>query len=96
MTREELEHAIRAACDAAGDTEVWVFGSQSIQSGEVSYRADGGTPPRCMAGDGIRPGPKVADGGRSHSVPTLLARDAWIMVGSSSLPTESSNGPVER
>lgn len=30
MTREELEHAIRAACDAAGDTEVWVFGSQSI------------------------------------------------------------------
>lgn len=30
MTREELEHAIRAACDVAGDTEVWVFGSQSI------------------------------------------------------------------
>lgn len=30
MTRDELEHAIRAACDASGDTEVWVFGSQSI------------------------------------------------------------------
>lgn len=30
MTRDELEHAIRAACDVAGDTEVWVFGSQSI------------------------------------------------------------------
>jgi hypothetical protein len=30
MTREELEHAIRAACDVAEDTEVWVFGSQSI------------------------------------------------------------------
>ena len=30
MTREQLEHAIRAACDVAGDLEVWVFGSQSI------------------------------------------------------------------
>lgn len=30
MTREELEHAIRAACDVVGDAEVWVFGSQSI------------------------------------------------------------------
>jgi hypothetical protein len=30
MTRSELEHAIRAACDVADDTEVWVFGSQSI------------------------------------------------------------------
>lgn len=30
MTREELEHAIRAACDVAGDTEVYVFGSQAI------------------------------------------------------------------
>lgn len=30
MTREELEHAIRAACDVAGDQEVWVFGSQAI------------------------------------------------------------------
>lgn len=30
MTREQLEHAIRAACDVAGDTEVWVFGSQAI------------------------------------------------------------------
>lgn len=30
MTREDLEHAIRAACDVARDTEVWVFGSQSL------------------------------------------------------------------
>lgn len=30
MTRAELEHAIRAACDVAEDTEVWVFGSQAI------------------------------------------------------------------
>jgi hypothetical protein len=30
VTRSELEHAIRAACDVADDSEVWVFGSQSI------------------------------------------------------------------
>lgn len=30
MNRAELEHAIRAACDIAGDDEVYVFGSQSI------------------------------------------------------------------
>ena len=30
MTREELEHAIRAACDVAQDREVYVFGSQAI------------------------------------------------------------------
>lgn len=30
MTRSELEHAIRAACDVARDTEVYVFGSQAI------------------------------------------------------------------
>jgi hypothetical protein len=30
VTREELEHAIRAACDVAADAELWVFGSQSI------------------------------------------------------------------
>lgn len=30
MTREQLEHAIRAACDVAGDTELLVFGSQAI------------------------------------------------------------------
>lgn len=30
MTREELEHAIRAACDVAGDSELYVFGSQAI------------------------------------------------------------------
>lgn len=32
MTRAELEHAIRAACDVAGDTEAYVFGSQAILS----------------------------------------------------------------
>ena len=30
MTRDELEHAIRAACDVADETELWVFGSQAI------------------------------------------------------------------
>ncbi len=30
MTRAELEHAIRAACDVADDDAVWVFGSQAI------------------------------------------------------------------
>lgn len=30
MTREELEHAIRAACDVADDSAVYVFGSQAI------------------------------------------------------------------
>ncbi|MGH7526026.1 MAG: DUF6036 family nucleotidyltransferase [Gemmatimonadales bacterium] len=30
MTRDQLEHAIRAACDVADDTEVYVFGSQAI------------------------------------------------------------------
>ncbi|MBI2402192.1 MAG: hypothetical protein HYV20_05555 [Gemmatimonadetes bacterium] len=30
MTRDQLEHAIRAACDVVGDAELWVFGSQSI------------------------------------------------------------------
>ena len=30
MTREQLEHAIRAACDVADDTELFVFGSQAI------------------------------------------------------------------
>lgn len=30
MTREELEHAIRAACDITGDDAVYVFGSQAI------------------------------------------------------------------
>ncbi|OFW01091.1 MAG: hypothetical protein A3I61_13960 [Acidobacteria bacterium RIFCSPLOWO2_02_FULL_68_18] len=30
MTRAELEHAIRAACDVAGDDQVYVFGSQAI------------------------------------------------------------------
>lgn len=30
MTRDELEHAIRAACDVADETELYVFGSQAI------------------------------------------------------------------
>jgi hypothetical protein len=30
VTREELEHAIRAACDVAKDDAVYVFGSQAI------------------------------------------------------------------
>ena len=30
MTRDQLEHAIRAACDVSGDTELWLFGSQAI------------------------------------------------------------------
>jgi hypothetical protein len=30
MTRDQLEHAIRAACDIADDTEVWIYGSQAI------------------------------------------------------------------
>jgi hypothetical protein len=30
MTRLELEHAIRASCDVAGDDEVYVFGPQAI------------------------------------------------------------------
>ncbi len=30
MTREQLEHAIRAACDVSKDSELWIFGSQAI------------------------------------------------------------------
>ena len=30
MTRAQLEHAIRAACSIAGDSELWIFGSQAI------------------------------------------------------------------
>lgn len=30
MTREQLEHAIRAACDVANEEEVIVFGSQAV------------------------------------------------------------------
>jgi len=30
MRRDQLEHAIRAACDVAKDTELWIFGSQAI------------------------------------------------------------------
>ena len=30
MRRDQLEHAIRAACDVSGDTELLIFGSQAI------------------------------------------------------------------
>jgi hypothetical protein len=30
VTREQLEHAIRAACAVSNDSELWVFGSQAI------------------------------------------------------------------
>lgn len=30
MTRQQLEHAIRAACDVSDDTELLIFGSQAI------------------------------------------------------------------
>jgi alpha-tubulin suppressor-like RCC1 family protein len=30
MTRQQLEHAIRAACDVSGDSELLIFGSQAI------------------------------------------------------------------
>jgi len=30
MTRDQLEHAIRAACDVSKDAELWIFGSQAI------------------------------------------------------------------
>ena len=30
MTRDQLEHAIRAACDISRDDELWIFGSQAI------------------------------------------------------------------
>ncbi|MEA1929090.1 MAG: DUF6036 family nucleotidyltransferase [Candidatus Auribacterota bacterium] len=30
MTREQLEHAIRAACEVSRDTELWIFGSQAL------------------------------------------------------------------
>jgi hypothetical protein len=33
MTRDQLEHAIRAACDVADDNELFIFGSQSILGG---------------------------------------------------------------
>jgi hypothetical protein len=30
VTREQLEHAVRAACDVARDTELYIFGSQAV------------------------------------------------------------------
>lgn len=33
MTRDQLEHAIRAACEVADDNELLIFGSQSILGG---------------------------------------------------------------
>jgi hypothetical protein len=45
MTRLELEHAIRASCDVAGDDEVYVFGSQaSGRFEETKLETTGSTP----------------------------------------------------
>jgi hypothetical protein len=33
VTRQQLEHAIRAACDVSKDTELLIFGSQAILGG---------------------------------------------------------------
>lgn len=33
MTQDQLEHAIRAACDVSEDTELWIIGSQAILGG---------------------------------------------------------------
>ncbi len=30
MNREQLEHAIRSACEVSGDNELYIFGSQAI------------------------------------------------------------------
>ena len=30
MNREQLEHAVRAACEISGDNELYIFGSQAI------------------------------------------------------------------
>lgn len=40
MTREQLEHAIRAACDVAEDTELLIFGSQAILGEHPEAPAD--------------------------------------------------------
>ena len=40
MTREQLEHAIRAACDVAKDTELFIFGSQAILGEHPDAPAD--------------------------------------------------------
>jgi hypothetical protein len=40
VTRAELEHAIRAACDVADDSAVYVFGSQAILGEHPDAPAD--------------------------------------------------------
>lgn len=30
MNRQQLEHAIRAACNISGDNELYIFGSQAV------------------------------------------------------------------
>lgn len=30
MTLEQVMHAIKAACDVSGDTEIWIYGSQAV------------------------------------------------------------------
>jgi hypothetical protein len=49
MTRDQLEHAIRAACDVARDDELIVFGSQAIL-GEYPDAPPGLRPPCCLLG----------------------------------------------
>lgn len=38
MIYDQLEHAIRAACDVAGDTELLIFGSQGAWGGPLENR----------------------------------------------------------
>lgn len=40
MNRDQLEHAIRAACAVAEDEELWVFGSQAILGSHPEAPAD--------------------------------------------------------
>ncbi len=39
MTKEQLAHAIRAACEVSGDNELWVFGSQAILAQKIEVPA---------------------------------------------------------
>ena len=60
MTFDELEHAIRAACNIADDNEVWVFGSQAILA---SFRNPPGSLTASIEVDVEpvhRPGPRAA------------------------------------
>jgi hypothetical protein len=50
MNRRELEHAIRAACDALGTPEVIVVGSQAILGEFPDRRENCGSQPRPTSG----------------------------------------------